>query len=181
MGQSDCGYEPGMDNQLENLMPKLVVAYTDEEGSFDRVVEAALDVASRYGSRVVFYDASSASAFSDPIASPVSAEGVEEQFGDPLSPEELERLGRPAIAERVARARKDGVDAWGWLPSEHGLEALWDDARKRGADLIVIPEELADGGVLDRLRGDRLDDKTLADAPTAVMVVDDAGNRILPR
>jgi hypothetical protein len=73
------------------------------------------------------------------------------------------------------------VDAWGWLPSEHGLEALWDDARKRGADLIVIPEGLAAGGILDRLHGDRLDDETLADAPTAVMVVDDAGNRILPR
>jgi hypothetical protein len=105
-----------MDNQLENLRPKLVMAYTDDEGRFDRVVEAALDVASRYGSRVVFYDASSASAFSDPIAGLVSAEGVEEQFGDPLSPEELERLGRPAIAERVVRARQDGVDAWGWLP-----------------------------------------------------------------
>src|SRR4029079_16430533 len=127
----------------------------DEEGSFDRVAEAALDVASRYGSRVVFYDASSASAFSDPIASSMSAGGAEEQFGDPLSPVELERLGRPAIAERVARARKDGVDAWGWLPSEHGLEALWDDARKRGADLIVVPEELAEGGGLDRMGGER--------------------------
>src|SRR5205823_5774620 len=149
-------------------------------GRHDPVVDAAVEIASRFGSRLVLYDASSASAFSDPIASPVSAEGVEEQFGDPLSPEELERLGRPNIAGKVLRARKDGVDAWGWLPSEHGIEALWNDASERGADLIVVPEELAEGGVLDRLRGDRLDDETLEDAPATVMVVDDAGNRILP-
>jgi hypothetical protein len=85
---------------------------------------------------------------------------------------------REAVGSALERGDLRGLRR---ATSEHGIGALWDDARKRGADLIVIPEELADGGVLDRLRGDRLDDQTLADAPTAVMVVDDAGNRILPR
>jgi nucleotide-binding universal stress UspA family protein len=169
-----------MANELENLMPKLLVVYTDEKGTFAHAVGAALDVASRFGSRVILYDASSASAFSEPIAGAVSAEGVEEQFGNPLSPEELERLGRPVIAEQVLRARKEGTDAWGWLPSEHGIEALWEDARERGADLVVLPEEIAGGGFIDRLRGEWFDDDTLEDAPTTVMVVDRAGNRVLP-
>ena len=120
-----------------------------------------MDVARRSGGRLILYDASSATAFTEPIAGPVSAEGVEEQYGDPLSPEELERLGRPAIAKLALRAREEGVDAWAWLPSEHGVEALWDDARRRGADLVVLPAELAEPSVLERLRGDRLDDETL--------------------
>jgi hypothetical protein len=167
------------EQRFEDLAPKLILAYADEEGRFDHVIDAAVDVARRSGGRLVLYDASSATAFTEPIASPVSAEGVEEQFGDPLGPEELERLGRPSIAARVLRAREDGVDAWGWLPSERGLEAMWADARRRGADLMALPAELAEPSVLDRLRGERLDDDTLSDAPTPVLVVDDAGNRVV--
>jgi hypothetical protein len=166
--------------RLEDLSPKLVLAYADEQGRHDHATDAAMEVAKRSGGRLILYDASSASAFSEPIASSVSAEGVDEQYGDPLGPEELERLGRPSIADRVVRARADGVDAWGWLPSEHGVEAFWDDAQRRGADLVVVPAELADPGVFDRLHGDRLDDETLEHAPTSVLVVDDAGNRVFP-
>jgi len=164
---------------FEDLSPKLVLAYADEEGRFDHVVGAAVDVAHRSGGRVVLYDASSASAFSEPIASPVSAEGLEGQFGDPLGPEELERLGRPSIALRVLRTREAGVDAWGWLASDHGLEAMWEDARRRGADLLALPAELAEPSVLEKLRGDGLDDETLSDAPTPVLVVDEDGNRVV--
>jgi nucleotide-binding universal stress UspA family protein len=167
------------EQRFEDLSPKLLVAYADDEGRFDHVVEAAVDVARRSGGRLILYDASSASAFTEPIAGSVSAEGVEEQYGDPLAPEELERLGRPATAKPVLTAREDGVDAWGWLPSEHGLEAMWDDARRRGADLMVLPAELAEPSVLERLRGDQLDDETLSDAPTPVLVVDGAGNRVV--
>ena len=167
------------EQRFEDLSPNLVVAYADEEGRFDHVVEAAMDVARRSGGQLILYDASSATAFTEPIAGPVSAEGVEAQYGDPLAPEELERLGRPAIAKLALRAREDGVDAWAWLPSEHGIEALWDDARRRGADLVVLPAELAEPSVLERLRGDRLDDEMLSDAPTPVLVVDDDGNRIV--
>lgn len=165
--------------RFEDLSPKLVVVYADEEGRFDHVVDAATDVARRSGGSLILYDSSSASAFTEPIASPVSAEGVEEQYGDPLGPGELEKLGRPAIATRVLRGREDGVDAWGWLPSEHGLDAMWEDARRRGADLVVLPAELAEPSVLERLRGERLDDETLSEAPTTVVVVDDAGNRVV--
>ena len=167
------------EQEFEDLSPKLVVAYADEDGRFDHVVGAASEVARRSGGRLILYDASSASAFTEPIASPVSAGGVEEQYGDPLGPEELERLGRPSIATRVLRAREAGLDAWGWLPSEHGLDAMWDDARRRGADLMVLPAELAEPSVLERLRGERLDDEALSDAPTPVLVVDEDGNRVV--
>jgi hypothetical protein len=167
------------EQRFEDLSPKLVLAYADEEGRFDHVVDAAVDAARRSGGRVVLYDSSSATTFTEPIASPVSAEGVDEQFGDPLGPEELERLGRPAIAQRVLRAREEGVDAWGWLPSDHGLEAMWHHARRRGADLVALPADLAEPSVIERLRGERLDDETLSDAPTPVLVVDEDGNRIV--
>jgi hypothetical protein len=167
------------EQRFEDISPRLVLAYSDEEGRYDHALDAAVDVARRSGGRLVLYDASSATAFTEPIASPVSAAGVDDQFGDPLGPLELERLGRPEIAKRVLHIREDGVDAWGWLPSEHGLEAMWDDARRRGADLVVLPSELADPSVLERLRGERLDDETLSDAPATVLVVDDAGNRVV--
>jgi hypothetical protein len=165
--------------RFEDLSPSLVVAYADEDGRFDHVVGAAVEAARHSGARLVLYDASSATTFTEPIASPVSAEGVEGQYGDPLGPEELEKLGRPTIATRVLRAREAGVDAWGWLPSDHGLEAMWDDARRRGADLLVLPAELGEPSVLERLRGERLDDETLSDAPTTVLVVDEDGNRVV--
>jgi nucleotide-binding universal stress UspA family protein len=167
-----------MAETLEQLAPKRVVAYVDEEGSFDHSAKAAVEIARRYGSRVILYDASSVSAFSDPIASSVSADGVEEQFSDPLPPEDLERLGRPSLAASVVDARKEGVDAWGWLPSDHGLDAFWAYARERGADLTIVPHELSSGGALDKVLGERLDDTTLREAPIPVLVVDQDGSQV---
>ena len=167
-----------MTETLEDLAPTRVVAYVDEKGTYDHSAKAAVEIARRFGSRVILYDASSASAFSEPIASTVSAEGVEEQFSDPLPPEELERLGRPSLAAQVARARSDGVDAWGWLPSEHGLDAFWACAREKKADLTIVPHELSSGGVLDKALGDRLDDTTLREARIPVLVVDGDGSQV---
>jgi hypothetical protein len=56
---------------------------------------------------------------------------------------------------------------------------MWADARRRGADLVVLSADLAEPSVLERLRGDRLDDETLSDAPTPVLLVDESGNRVV--
>ena len=48
-------------------------------------------------------------------------------------------------------------------------------ARQQGADLLVLPEELGEPGVIDRLRGDTLDEAEEA-SPIPIVVVDRSGN-----
>jgi hypothetical protein len=144
----------------------VLVALVDEAGDFDHVWAAAMAAAQGApGARLIAYDGSSASALTEPVASPVSAQGVGDQYGALLSPEELDKLGRTAIARRVEDARRQGIDAWGRLASEHGMEALMGFASSQRADLVLLPEELGDPSVVDRVRGD-----TLADAAETAAV-----------
>jgi hypothetical protein len=83
------------------------------------------------------------------------AEGA--QFGDPLSDQELVKLGREPFARKVAAARQAGVDAWGWLASDHGTDALVAYARDHGADLILLPADLEDPDLGERLKGETVD------------------------
>jgi Universal stress protein family len=153
-----------------NLGSACVIALIDEEGEFDHVLRAGARLARERGAPLVLYDASSASSLSEPVSSPVSAEGVGEQFGSFLEPEDLERLGRPEMAARVRRLRDEGVDAWGRLASEHGVEPLMRFARDRGAALVVLPAEMDDPGLVDRLRGETLENaRTEASVPVAVV------------
>jgi nucleotide-binding universal stress UspA family protein len=80
------------------------------------------------------------------------AEGA--QFSDPLSDQELVKLGREPFARKVAAARQAGVDAWGWLAADHGTDALVTYARDHGADLILLPADLGDPGLSERLKGE---------------------------
>jgi len=141
--------------------PGVLVAMVSEDGDFDHVWAAAMVAAEgTAGSRLIAYDISSASALTEPVAAPVSAEGVGDQYGALLSPEELDKLGRPAIARRVEDARRQGIDAWGRLASDHGMGALTTFAEAQHADLLLLPEELGDPSVVDRVRGDTLEDAT---------------------
>ena len=114
----------------------LLVAYVSEDDELDHVRDAALEIG-RGGARVILYDRDSASAFSDP-----------------LSDQELVKLGREPFARKVAAARQAGVDAWGWLASDHGTDALVTYARDHGADLILLPADLEDPGLSERLKGE---------------------------
>jgi hypothetical protein len=57
----------------------------------------------------------------------------------------------------VAAAREAGVDAWGWLASDHGTDALVAYAREHDADLILLPDDLEDPGLSERLKGETVD------------------------
>jgi hypothetical protein len=70
-----------------------------------------------------------------------SADGTEDDVGDRLGPEELEAAGREAIARQVEAARGKGVDAWGWLPSDKGREALVEYAARQPAALVIVPDD----------------------------------------
>src|SRR5437870_3576161 len=95
--------------------PTCIVAYVGGEGQYDKVREAAVDLAKRSHAQLILYDAASASMWSDPLPTAWDGEGEQEKFGDPLNDAELDVLGRASIAGRVKQARAAGVDAWGWL------------------------------------------------------------------
>jgi nucleotide-binding universal stress UspA family protein len=159
----------------EELAPTCILAMVDEDGTYDHVWRAALDLARRRGARLILWDSSTASSFTEPVASEMSAEGAGERFGALLTDVELEQLGRSQMARQVVQAREAGVDAWARLASEHGADALADEARRLGADLIVLPEELDDPGLVERLRGETVD-KARDESSVPVAVVDRSGS-----
>ena len=133
---------------------RLLVANVSEDGELDHVRDAALEIGRRGGARVILYDRDSASAFSDPMPNQWASQAEGAQFSDPLSDQELVKLGREPFARKVAAAREAGVDAWGWLASDHGTDALVTYARDHGADLILLPADLEDPGLSERLKGE---------------------------
>jgi nucleotide-binding universal stress UspA family protein len=151
----------------------LLVAYVSEDEALDHVRDAALEIGRRAGARVILYDRDSASAFSDPMPNQWASQAEGAQFGDPLSDQELVKLGREPFARKVAAARKAGVDAWGWLASDHGTDALVAYAHDHGADLILLPADLEDPGLRERLTGETVDNavEEAAESPTGPAVV----------
>jgi nucleotide-binding universal stress UspA family protein len=160
---------------VEALAPTCVAVFVDESGDFDHARRAAVGLAAKHGARLILYDSTTASAFTEPVRSTFSAEGAGQQYGPLLSDVDLERLGRSGLARQVREARDERVDAWAHLASEHGAEPFVQLAREQGADLLVLPEELGEPGVVDRLRGETLEE---AEETTRIpiVVVDRAGN-----
>jgi nucleotide-binding universal stress UspA family protein len=135
---------------------RLLVAYVSEDDELDHVRDAALALGRR-GARVILYDRDSASALSDPMPNQWGSQAEGAQFGDPLSDQDLVKLGREPFARKVAAARQAGVDAWGWLASDHGTDAVVDYARDHGADLVLLPADLEHPGLGERLKGETVE------------------------
>jgi nucleotide-binding universal stress UspA family protein len=163
------------DRPADDALPsaRLLVAYVSEDDELDHVRDAALELGRRDRARVILYDRDSASAFADPMPNQWASQAEGAQFSDPLSDQELVKLGREPFARKVAAARQAGVDAWGWLASDHGTDALVDYARDHGADLILLPADLEDPGLAERLKGETVD-KAVSEAeetPAGLAVV----------
>jgi nucleotide-binding universal stress UspA family protein len=153
-------------------MAGTIVAYIGEGPSYWPLAERAAELAASRKSRLIFYDVDAASAFSNPLPTVWSAEGEAEQFGDRLDPEQLDKAGRPELRDRVARARDEGVDAWGWLPSKRDAKELAEYAAKQNATLLVIPSTLEQKGLADWLKGRPSADEVVEEADQPVLVVD---------
>lgn len=151
---------------------RLLVAYVSEDDELDHVRAAAVEIGRR-GAKVILYDRDSASAFADPMPNQWASQAEGAQFNDPLSDQELVKLGREPFARKVAAARQAGVDAWGWLASDHGTDALVAYARDHGADLILLPADLEDPGLSERLKGETVDKavEEAEEAPSGLAVV----------
>src|SRR2546423_11990553 len=126
------------------LTPKSLLGYTDEGGDYEHVRKTALELAMKHHARLVYYDGTSASNFSEPVVSRWSSDREGSQVNDPMTPDQLEVLGRHPVAEQVKAARDGGVDAWGWLASEHGIEPMLRYAADHDTDLVLVPDSLAD-------------------------------------
>ena len=65
-----------------------------------------------------------------------------------------------------------GVDAFGWLPSDHGPGALADYATRQGAWTVVVPHDLEELAGLDALvNGTTAPADDVAERATARVVV----------
>ena len=120
---------------------RTVIAVTGEDDQYERVRAAGLERALAERATLILYDLDAAgSALESPLPTGWSAEGTEEEVSDRLGPEELAAAGREGIARQVDEARRAGVDAWGWLPSDKGRDALLEYAGRQPGAHIVVPD-----------------------------------------
>ncbi len=139
-----------------------IVALVDEQRDLEYVLAAAIEMAAgEPGTRLILFDANGA-------LQPADRPG--ESAGSLYSPDDLERIGRAEIARQVRDARARGIETWASLFPEPGIEPLMEFARSEGADVVLLPEELGDPIVLERLRGDAPVDAEVS-ATVSVLVV----------
>jgi len=120
---------------------RTVIAVTGEDDRFAAIRRAGIERALAEHATLILYDIDAAgSALESPVPTGWSADGTEEDVGDRLGPEELAAAGREAISRQVVEARGQGADAWGWLPSDGGRDALIDYASRMPAARILFPE-----------------------------------------
>jgi hypothetical protein len=133
--------------------PQTIVAVTGEDDRFKRVRSRASALAAGNQSTVILYDLDAAGTFSSPTPTEWSGEGERQLTPDRMGPEELEAQGRKPLADQVRNLRSVGVDAWGWLPSSAAGKDLADYAERQRADVILVPTELDEPGLVERMQG----------------------------
>lgn len=133
--------------------PTCILAYTAEDDRYRTLRVAAEGVAKSAHARLILYDIDAAQLLAAPTPTHWSGEGTEREYPDLLDPNDLEAAGRHAIAAQVTHARAEGIQAWGWLPHQKGANGLAEYADSHGVDLIMLPADMEDPGLMDRLRG----------------------------
>jgi len=120
---------------------RTVIAVAGEDDRYEPVRRAAIERATAERATLILYDVDAATG---PLESATptgwSAEGTEDDAGDRLGPEELEAAGHESLARQVREARDGGLDAWGWLPSDNGREALIEYAARQPSARVFVPE-----------------------------------------
>jgi hypothetical protein len=156
-----------------------VLAYVDESGTYDHVLRTARTLAREHAARLVLYH--SIALPGDPVRFPDAIPvGGAALAPDPLSPTDLRRAGRPVLASAVEGARGERIDAWGWLALDPGIGPLMRFAEHVRAEVVVLPAELGDPEVFERLRGEQLQ-VALERGTVNVVVVDREGRLVGPR
>jgi hypothetical protein len=134
----------------ETREPRTIVAVVGEDGRFDHVRRRAIERALESRATLILFDFDAGqSPLESPLPTNWSAQGEEEQFGDRLTVNDLETLGRAPLADQVRDARALGVEAFGWLPEKADAESLRVYAAGQGAGLVVVPA--GEAGLADDL------------------------------
>src|SRR5262245_18307500 len=121
---------------------RTVIAVIGEDDRYARIRRAATKRAHDEHATLILYDIDAASSsLESPVPTEWSGEGTDEGVGDRLGPQELEVAGREAIARQVTEARRAGIDAWGWLPSGSGTEALIEHAARQPGSVLLVPDD----------------------------------------
>jgi hypothetical protein len=128
-----------------------VIAVTAEDDRFRGARERGTSLAAERGSTLLLYDWDAPSLFAEPLPSWWSSEGAGDRFGDRLAADQLDEVGRSSIADQVREAERAGVPARGWLPKDHGPNALARYARAQQAAVVVLPTDLAEVAGLEAL------------------------------
>jgi hypothetical protein len=131
--------------------PGAVVVVTAEDDRFATARRSAVDLAVEQGRPLILYDWDAPSLFSEPLPTWWSSEGWDRRVTDRLDPEALDAVGRSRIADQAREAAERGVAAFGWLPSDHGSQALADYANNQGASIVVVPRGLTELDGLEAL------------------------------
>jgi hypothetical protein len=153
--------------------PGAIVAVTAEDDRFASARQVAAQLARERDRPVILYDFDAASAFEEPLPSWWSSDGWEDRFPDRLDDQQLEAAGRGPIANQVRELRAAGIEAFGWLPSEKGPDALAGYVNDQGASTVVIPRDVAELEGLEGLlaSGSAVDPDVVEELAAAEVVV----------
>ncbi len=128
-----------------------IVVIAGEDDRYQGALQRATDLAAKRGEPLILYDWDAPSLLSEPMPTQWSSEGWDRQFPERLDPDQLDELGRGSIATQVREARASGVDAFGWLPSDHGPGGLAEYATGQSASIVVVPRDLTELHGVDAL------------------------------
>lgn len=133
------------------MKPGTIIAVTSDEDRHRPVLDRAASLASETGATVILFDLD---ADLGPLESPLptewSGDGTAEQFGNRLSPGDLDAAGQSGLADQVRVVRAAGVTAFGWLPPKADGRALVEYAADQGATQVLVSSE--DAELVEALR-----------------------------
>jgi hypothetical protein len=146
--------------------PSTIIAYAADDGRYDHVAKAATDTAAQSQARLIFYDIDAPGLLKDLVP----AGGMDIPDGELLDGSHLQAAGRNHVAEQVERARRSGIDAYAWIPAEGGADELGRYAETIAADMILLPADLLQPSLFDRLRGRALPElEDMSETPVAII------------
>jgi hypothetical protein len=168
---NDITVGPSATAALEGVGKLLVPTDASETSeAFGRTRRAARMLAQQYGFSVVLYDRSDERWTDTP-----HPEG-------PFGPDEVDLEKRPHLKAQMAEFTEAGIEVSAWYSSVPALTAIISAVQELSADAVLLPRELDDKRMMDRLQsGDasemvgRVLDQNVED-PIHVFVLDDQAN-----
>jgi hypothetical protein len=153
-----------------NQGSQTIVAVTGEDDRYSAIRSRATAMAAGGRATVILYDIDAAGVFASPVPTEWSGEGEEqlledETVHDRLDADALETAGRAAVASQVRSMRSVGVDAWGWLPTKKDAGELAAYAERQRATVVLVPKDLEEPGLVDRVLGNKGTAKANEESP----------------